>query len=296
MAHDPKHDNRRRGIAMMLLACLFFSLMDAVMKRLAADFPAIQVTALRSISSLPLILAYVHWRGAWRTLWRVRWPLHLFRMALGVAMLTLFAFALKSLPLTEAYALFYISPLAIAALSIPFLGERVPRASWIAIAVGLLGVLVVLNPRGAGLVSLAGLAVLASALCYACSAITVRLLSRTDSSESMVFWMLLGVSLVAGVMAAPGWVALELRHLWPLAALAVTGFLGQLTITEAFKLAPAATVTPFEYSALAWGLGLDLLVWQTVPGLRVFIGAGIIVASGIYLARHEAGLPEAERP
>jgi drug/metabolite transporter (DMT)-like permease len=291
-----RNDNKRRGIVMMLLACLFFSLMDAVMKRLAADFPAIQVTALRAMSSLPLILLYVHWRGAWRSLWRIRWPLHLFRIGLGVAMLTLFAFALKRLPLTEAYALFYISPLAIAALSIPFLGEKVSRASWIAIVVGLMGVLVVLRPSGKGLVSLAGLAVLASALCYAFSAITVRLLSRTDSSESMVWWVMFGVAVIAGLIAAPGWVAVSTKYGWLLAALAITGFLGQLTITEAFKLAPAATVTPFEYSALAWGLGLDLLIWQTIPEFRVFIGAGIIVVSGIYLARHEAKGVEAEHP
>jgi drug/metabolite transporter (DMT)-like permease len=295
--HDySRNDNKRRGIVMMLLACLFFSLMDAVMKRLAADFPAIQVTALRAMSSLPLILLYVHWRGAWASLWRIRWPLHLFRIGLGVAMLTLFAFALKRLPLTEAYALFYISPLAIAALSIPFLGEKVSRASWIAIVVGLMGVLVVLRPSGKGIVSLAGLAVLASALCYAFSAITVRLLSRTDSSESMVWWVMFGVAVIAGVIAAPGWVAVSFKYGWLLAALAITGFLGQLTITEAFKLAPAATVTPFEYSALAWGLGLDLLIWQTIPEFRVFIGAGIIVVSGIYLARHEAKGVEAEHP
>lgn len=291
-----RNDNKRRGIVMLLLACLFFSLMDAVMKRLAGEFPAIQVTALRALSSLPLILLYVFWRGAWASLWRVRWPLHLFRIGLGVAMLTLFAYALKHLPLTEAYALFYISPLAIAALSIPFLGEKVSRASWIAIGVGLLGVLVVLKPSGRGLVSLAGMAVLLSALCYACSAITVRLLSRTDSSESMVWWVMSGVALVAGLMAAPGWVPVGLKHGGLLAALAVTGFIGQLTITEAFRLAPAATVTPFEYSALAWGLGLDLLVWQTVPEFRVFIGAAIIVASGVYLARHEARGVEAEHP
>ena len=133
MPEHSRNDNKRRGIMMMLLACLFFSLMDAVMKLLAGEFPAIQVTALRALTSLPLILIYVHWRGAWASLWRVRWPLHLFRIGLGVAMLTLFTFALKRLPLTEAYALFYISPLAIAALSIPFLGEKVSRASWIAI-------------------------------------------------------------------------------------------------------------------------------------------------------------------
>jgi drug/metabolite transporter (DMT)-like permease len=293
MSHDAKNDNKRRGILMMLLACLFFSLMDAVMKGLTADFPPMQVTALRAMSSLPLILLYVHWRGAWASLWRVRWPLHLLRVGLGVLMLTLFIYAIKRLPLTEAYAIFYISPFAIAALSIPLLGEKVARASWIAIGVGLLGVLVVLKPTGTGLVSLAGLAILAAALCYAVSAISVRLLSRTDSTESMIWWAMAGIAVLAGLLAVPEWVPVERRHLL---SLAVTGFFGQLTITEAFRIAPAATVTPFEYSALAWALGLDALIWQVLPEARVFIGAAIIVASGIYLARHEAGLPESERP
>jgi len=296
MRTNAKNDNRRRGILMMLLACLFFSLMDSVMKKLAGHYPAIQVTALRALTSMPLIIAYVLWRRALPGLWQVRWPLHLLRVGLGVAMLTSFAYAIRTLPLTEAYALFFVSPLFIAALSIPLLGERVHRASWIAIGCGMVGVLVVLKPTGAGIISLAGLAILFSASCYALSAITVRLLSRTDSSESMVFWLMLGVSLVATSAAWTGWRAVLPADYWLLAALAVTGFIGQLTITEAFKLAPAATVTPFEYSALAWGLGLDLLVWQTVPGLRVFIGAAIIVASGIYLARHEAKGIEAEHP
>lgn len=291
-----RHDDRRRGILMMLTACLFFSLMDAVMKQLAGHYPAVQVTAMRALTSLPLIIAYVFWRRALPGLWRVRWPLHLLRVGLGVIMLTSFAFAIRSLPLTEAYALFFVSPLLIAALSIPLLDEKVHRASWMAIGFGLVGVLVVLKPTGEGLISLAGLAILCSACCYALSAITVRLLSRTDSSESMVFWLMLGVSLVATAIAWPDWRMPLAQDYWLLAALAVTGFIGQLTITEAFKRAPAATVTPFEYSALAWGLGLDLLLWQTVPELRVFIGAAIIVASGVYLARHESKGIEAEHP
>jgi drug/metabolite transporter (DMT)-like permease len=296
MAHDSKNDNKRRGILMMLAACLFFSLMDAVMKRLTDDYPPMQITAMRAISGLPLIILYVHWRGAWSGLMKIRWPLHVLRAVLGVTMLGLFIFAIKHLPLTEAYSLFYISPFAIAALSIPLLGERVARTSWVAISVGLIGVLVVLKPSGQGMVSWAGLAVLASALCYAVSAVSVRLLSRTDSAESMVFWMLLGVSVLAGLLSSRGWIPVRAEHLGLLAILGVTGFIGQLTITEAFRIAPAATVTPFEYSALAWSLGLDGLIWQVLPEARVFMGAAIIVASGVYLARHEAGLAEAERP
>lgn len=296
MIDHSKNDNKRRGILMMLLAVVFFSLMDAVMKSLAAHYPAIQIAALRALTSMPLITFYVMWRKALPSLLNVRWPLHLFRAGVGIAMLTSFAFALKTLPLTEAYALFFIAPSIIAALSIPFLGEKVSRASWIAIVVGLIGVLIVLKPTVTGIFSWAGLAVLGSASCYAFSVLTVRLLSRTDSSESMVFWLMLGVAVGASLLAWSVWKPIRVEDYALLMGLAITGFIGQLTITEAFKLAPAATVTPFEYSALVWGLGLDLLFWQTMPGVRVLIGAAIIVASGIYLARHEASGMEAEHP
>jgi drug/metabolite transporter (DMT)-like permease len=112
----------------------------------------------------------------------------------------------------------------------------------------------------------------------------------------MVFWLMFGVSIGASLLAWQNWKTVQPEDFQLVLALAVTGFIGQLTITEAFKCAPAATVTPFEYSALAWGLSLDLLIWQTVPGLRLLIGAGIIVASGVYLAKHEASGIEAEHP
>jgi drug/metabolite transporter (DMT)-like permease len=164
-----------RGIAAMLVAAAAFSLMDTGLKLLAGHYPAMQVAALRAMSSLPLVVAYVAWRGAFGTLWRIRWPLHLLRGAIGIATLALFAFALKQLPLAETYAIFFVAPLLITMLSVPLLGERVERARWLAILVGLGGVLVVLRPTGSGVLTLGGLAVLASALGYAVSAITLRL-------------------------------------------------------------------------------------------------------------------------
>jgi drug/metabolite transporter (DMT)-like permease len=89
----------------------------------------------------------------------------------------------------------------------------------------------------------------------------------------------------AGLLAAPNWVAIQPAH-WPLiAALAVTGFLGQLTITQAFRHGQAAVVAPLEYTALIWGVGLDWLIWQTLPGTHTLLGAMIIIACGLYIIR-----------
>jgi uncharacterized membrane protein len=123
-----------RSIYAMLIAVFMFSLMDTAMKLLAADYPAMQVAALRSLSSLPLVCAYVAWRGGFRTMLRVRWSLQVLRALLGIGMLALFAYGLKKLSLAEAYTIFFIAPALITALSVFVLKEKVSLARWIAIA------------------------------------------------------------------------------------------------------------------------------------------------------------------
>ena len=276
-----------RSIVAMLLAVGCFSLMDTVLKLLVAHYPAMQVAALRGLSALPLVLVYVAWLGQGRSLLRVRWPLHLARGAMAVVMLALFAWGLRSLPLAEAYTIFFVAPLLITALSIPVLKETVAASHWVAIGVGLLGVLVALRPTGEVFLSLGALAVLAAAGCYAASAIVGRLLTRTDSNASLVFWTTALLALGAGTLAVPQWLSIRGSD-WPLIlGLAVTGFLGQVAITEAFRHGQASVVASFEYTALAWGVGLDWALWHTLPDRSTLLGGAIIVASGLYLFRHE---------
>ncbi|WP_296947138.1 DMT family transporter [uncultured Massilia sp.] len=280
----------------MLAAVVFFSMMDTCMKLLSQHYPAMQVAALRSLSSLPLVCAYLAWRGAYRALFAVRWSLHLLRAVIGIAMLALFAYGVRTLSLAEAYSIFFIGPILITALSVFVLKERVDARRWTAIAVGMGGVLVVLRPTGEGVMSLAGLAVLMAAVGYAVSAVSGRVLARTDRSEHMVFWLMLLMSLGAGALAAPGWVAVQAQHLPLLAALAVSGFFAQLAITEAFNHGEASVVAPFEYTALAWAVAIDWLLWKTLPDEYTLVGAAIIIGSGLYLIRHETVHAEAEHP
>ncbi len=292
----PSHNPNLRSIYAMLAAAGLFSLMDTAMKLLSETYPAMQVTALRALSSLPLVCLYLLYRGAFKHVLKVRWPLHFLRGALGIAMITLFAYGLKRLSLAEAYSLFFIAPLLITALSVFILKERVDLARWCAIAVGLGGVLVVLRPEGGDFLSLAGLAVLAAAACYAVSAITGRILSRSDASESMVFWLMIMMAAGGVALSYHEWVAIRREDWLLLAGLSVSGFLGQLAITEAFRSGKASSVAPFEYSALAWGMGLDWLLWRTLPDEYTMLGAAIIIASGIYLVRKEAAHMESEHP
>ena len=276
-----------RSILSMLLAVAFFSLMDAVMKTLAGSYPAMQVAAMRGISALPLVCAYVLWRREAAGLLRCRWSLHLLRGGLGIAMLSLFAWSLKHLGLAEAYSIFFVAPLLITMLAIALLKERVRLAHWLVIGCGLVGVVIALRPDQNAFFSIGGLAVLGAAAMYSVSAITGRILSRSDSSVSLVFWMTLFMSIGAGLLAWPQWVSVAHAD-WPLiVALAVTGFCGQVAITDAFRHGQASAVAPFEYSALAWGIALDWTLWHTVPDRFTLVGGAIIIGSGLYLVRLE---------
>lgn len=288
--------NNLRSIYAMIIAVALFSLMDTAMKLLTVRYPAMQVAALRALTSLPLVLVYVAWRGALGSMLQVRWGFQLLRGALGIAMLGLFAFGLRELSLAEAYSIFFIAPALITALSVLFLKERVDAARWGAIVVGLAGVVVVLRPSGEGMLTIGGLAILGAAACYAVSAITARILGRTDRSEHVVLWLILLIAGGASALAAPHWVEVRMADAPLLCGLAVSGFLGQLAITEAFGRGEASSVAPLEYTALAWGVALDWLLWRALPDQYTLIGAAIIIGSGIYLIRHEQGHASSEHP
>lgn len=280
------HDTRR-ALVLMALAVALFALMDAGLKLLAAHYPPLQVGALRGLSSLPFLLAWIAATTGFGTLLRARWPLHLLRAALGIAMMAGFVYGLRTLPLSTAYAITFVAPLLVTALAVPLLGEHVGPRRWTAIGIGLIGVLVVLRPTGGGMFTLAGLAVLGAAVCYALSAITVRLLARTDSTQTMVFWLMLLMGFGSLTLAWPAWQPVAAAHFALIAGIGVTGSLAQVALTEAFRRGEASLVAPLEYSALVWGVLLDLGLWGVLPDGVTWVGAGIIVASGLYLLRRE---------
>lgn len=281
-----------RGIVGMLVAMAMFSCMDALLKALAGAYPPLQVTALRGLVAMPLVCAYILWRRELGAVFArtLRWRLHLLRGVFSVAMMATFTYGLRTLGLAEAYTLAFVAPLILVALSVPVLGEVVVRRQWVAILVGLAGVVIAMRPEPGALVSLGALAVLLAAVCYASSNVVGRLISRTEPSATLVFWTTASLALGGGVLAAPEWVAVRSEHGWILLGLAFTGFLGQLAITEAFRHGQAAVIAPFEYSALAWAVMLDWVFWQAVPQAHTLLGGLVIIASGIYLIRRERPL------
>lgn len=287
MHTDTARRERLAGIASMVFAVAAFSVMDAIIKTLAPHYPPIQVAAFRGLTALPLVLGWAALDGGLKQLLPKRWGLHLVRGVLAVIMLVTFSYALRELPLTEAYALVFVAPFIIMALAVPFLGEHVGVRQWGAIAVGLCGTLIVLRPTGAGMISIAGMMALLSAVCYAIAVIIVRILGRSDTTHSLMFsltFLLGGFSLA---LALPGWTPIHDDHWWLLAGLGVSGTLAQFAITDAFRRAPASVVTPFEYTAIVWGVLLDYFVWHALPDKIVFAGTTVIVVAGLYVIHQE---------
>jgi drug/metabolite transporter (DMT)-like permease len=279
---------RIAGMVAMLTGVAAFSLMDAGLKLLTVHYSAAQVAALRGLCALPVVFVWALYAGGIGQLVRVRWPLHLVRGLLSVGMMISFTFGLRELSLARAYSLFFIAPTLIAVLSIFVLGERVHRAQWLAIAIGFAGVLVVLKPDSGGFGWAGSLAILGTAFCYALSSVLVRIIGRSDSTQSMIFWMTCMLAIGTTALALPDWKPLVKAHYPILLGVAFTGAVGQWGITEAFKRAPAASVAPLEYSGLAWVLIIDLLVWSVLPSWRTLFGAAVIIGSGVFLLKHEA--------
>jgi drug/metabolite transporter (DMT)-like permease len=271
----------------MLAAVAAFSFMDALLKLLSAHYPPMQVAALRGATSLPFTLLPTLIAGRLSDLRPHRWRMHLLRGLLMVVVLGGFIYAVSVLSLANAYSVFLSAPLIVAALSVPLLGERISWRNWLAIFVGLAGVLTMLRPSASGLSMLGAIAALTGATAYALSAIAVRVLTRTDTTVSVVFWAVCLMTVFATAIAAPGWVPIEPAHWKWLLGLGLFAAIGQYLLTEAFRSAPPAVVAPFEYTALLWGIGIDRVVWHVLPSARVIFGGGIVIASGLYVIWHE---------
>ena len=276
-----------RGVAAMFIAVAAFSFMDALLKLFASHYPPMQVTAIRGAASLPFVLLPLWYAGRLAELRPQRIGLHIVRGLIGIVMLATFVLALREGSLAAVYSIYMAAPLLIAAMAAIWLGERVDSGRWLAIVVGLAGVLIILQPRADGLPLLAGIAATVSALAYALAAITARLLTRTERSPSIVFVFLVILTVVAGALAIPDWVPIRDSDWGLIAAAGALGAAGQHYITEAFRHAPAAVVAPVEYTALLWGLSIDWVAWAVLPNGTMLGGAALVIAAGIYVAWRE---------
>jgi drug/metabolite transporter (DMT)-like permease len=288
---DAPTEERLRGIASMIAAVAVFSIMDALMKRLSSNYSPLQISCLRCLSSWLFLLLPIAWRRNWTGLRPQQMPLQLLRGVLGVGMLWSFIYAVHRLSLAQTYSLFLAAPLLMTALSVPIHGEKVTARRWIAIVAGLSGVLVILQPWGGRSFSLlAACAAAFATICYSLSALTVRTLGRGNSNMSMVFWYLLMVGVGCAALSAHDWRPVLAPDWGWLLAIGITGALGQMWLTDAFRRAPPSVVAPFEYTAMLWAFLIDWIFWSAKPSLTLIIGACTVIASGIVVILDERRL------
>jgi drug/metabolite transporter (DMT)-like permease len=271
----------------MLLAVPAFAGMDSMLKLFAGHYPPMEIAFLRGLASLPFMVLPSLLRGRYRDLKPTRFGMHLLRGVLMVIMLWGFIYAVRTLSLANAYSVYLAEPLIVTALAAPLLGDRVGWRNWVAVVVGMVGVIIILRPSASGLVSVGALAALVSTTAYALSVIALRVITRTDTTTSVIVWTVGLMTLMTGLLAVPDWKPLAHEHWVWLGGLGVFGALGQYLLTDAFRSAPPSVVAPFEYTALLWGILIDWVVWGVLPLPRVYLGGGIVIASGLYLIWHE---------
>ncbi len=294
---DSSHGGDRPvlGIILMLTGIAGFSVMDATIKWLTSDYPVAQIVALRSWFGLPLLCLIALRGGGLRALSTGKPMVHVSRYLLVLGLSFSFFWALSQLKLVDAIAITFAAPIFITALSVPLLKEIVGIHRWVAIGVGFCGVLIMLRP-GTGVFHWASLVVIGSVLFYSLLMITTRAYKTTESTASLMLYPQLGMSLTGLILVQFFWVTPSLGDLGLFALAGMFGSIGIMCLTQAFRLGPAAVISPFEYSALIWAALIGYLVWGELPDRFTLIGAVIVVVSGLYLIYRETRKSGRGRP
>lgn len=259
---------------------------DAIAKWLTAHYDLLQIVFMRYSLALPMVAVVVLSIGGPNFLQSRHLPIHALRGLLLVGAAYSFFFALKYLPLAEATSLIFAAPIFITALSVPLLGEHVGWRRWAAVVTGFVGVLIIVRPGGAAFQP-ASLIVVGTAMLYAIIMISVRWIDRAEHFWTMMIYMAFFPSLFSGLIVPLVWQMPQWQHLPLIFGMAVFGTLGMTLISHAFRLAPAAIVAPFDYTALIWASLLGWLLWEEIPTIWTYLGAAVIITSGLYIVIRE---------
>ena len=275
--------NTRLGILLMIATTFVFAVQDGISRHLAGEYNVYMVVMVRYWFFAAFVITVAARRaGGVRAAAATRQPLlQGFRALLLVAEICVMIYGFTLLGLIEAHAVFASYPLLIAALSGPVLGEHVGWRRWVAIGVGFIGVLVILQP-GLGVFKPEAMVPLIAALMFALYGLITRYAARLDSAATSFFWTgTVGAVAMTAVglwfwepMSGPDWV-------W-MGALCVTGALGHYTLIKCYEVAEASAVQPFAYLQLVFASVIGIAVFSETIRANVALGAGIVVAAGLF--------------
>lgn len=288
-----------RGILLKVLSVCCFVVM-ATMLKATHTIPSGQMVFFRSFFALLPVLAFLAWRGTLANAFSTKRPVgHIVRGLVGVASMSLGFFALTRLPLPEATAIGYASPLIIVILSALLLRERVYIFRWTTVLVGLVGVIIILWPR---LTVFSGdaqpvdgttagaLAALAAACLSAFAMLQVRTLVQTERTEAIVTYFFISASILSLLTVPFGWVWPSPEQAALLIGAGFFGGIGQLLLTSCYRYADMSVIAPFEYVSLILTIVVGFLIFADVPTAPMLIGGVIIMGSGIAVILRERWL------
>ena len=279
-------DHPFKGIALILASTVFLGVSDVTAKYLSATLPSIEIAWIRFLT-FALIMSPAMMPGSPLFALRTgRLGLHVMRGAALVGSSLFFISGLRYLPIAEASATGFVAPLLVTALSIFFLSEKVGLRRWLATAVGLFGVLIILRP-GTSAFHAAAIFPLISAVAWACTLILTRMMSGrehvlTTMTYSAIAGLCILTALVPFVWITPTWHDIAFGVFIGIASTA-----GQWIVVLAFRYADASVLAPFSYTQLLWVSILGFLVFGEVPDIWTVTGAVFIVGSGLYTAHRE---------
>jgi len=291
--------NTLTGIMLKIVSVAVFVGMQTCIKA-AGTVPAGQIVFFRSFFAIFPIIVFLAFKGKLGTAFSTRRPLnHIARGIVGVCAMGLGFFALTRLPLPEAITLNYAQPLLVVVFSSIFLGEAIRVYRWSAVAVGLVGVLIISWPELTLLSSdealddqevLGVIAALVAAAISAVAMLLVRNLVQSERTATIVLWFSVTASVMSLLSLPFGWQALTLSQAGLLIAAGFCGGLGQILMTAAYRHAEASVVAPFEYTSMILGVVVGYLVFGDVATFNMLVGGLIVVAAGIFIIWRERQL------
>jgi len=297
-------DNIFKGISFLALGVVIFTVQDVIVKELSGAYPVHEMLFIRSVVGffpLALVISMTTGLGGFRV-----HPAAILRGVVHFFSYSVYYLALSALPLAETVTLYYTNPLIITALSVPFLGEQVGWRRWSAVGVGFLGVVIVLQP-GVVEIKPAMLLALLSATFYGCSMLITRRNAKTVSAQSFAIHSMVILAICAGLsgllLGDGGFNTVDdksaqfLLRAWTVPIwhdfllLASCGLIASVAfylLSQAYRVAPASVVTPFEYSSLPMAVLFGYLFWGDLPEIATWIGLALIVGAGLYIVHREA--------
>jgi len=287
LLHADSARNRLTGIGLVSLTYLLFSLLDGSAKWLVGSMPVIMVVWLRFATHVVVAGAVLFPIKGLALVKTSHWRWHLVRALMFMAMTGINFWALQYLQLTVTSSIFFSVPLIIALASASFLGEKLAPGKWVAIITGFAGVLVIVRPWGAEFHP-AMLASMVNALLYAIFMMMTRRLAAYDSPETIQYLPAVGAAIGLAPFAIAAWEMPDTWLEWTVACLmGVLGGLGHYLLALAHRYAPASVIAPFLYQQVIYMALFGYLVFGDVPSGWVWLGAAVVIGSGLYLFARE---------